>query len=457
MAPVVFGLATFRAWTTLLFHDVNVNFSQTSSTYLESPQYLTLEFATLATFCIILFLSALSRYDIKARHLWVITVLAIAASVALPIDTHIMPLPDVLTYGTSVCIGIALGVYLVLWGIALMRFPRNAIIVSVLAGMVLDRLLYFVGILLPWQALFVVDLLLPLCTMLCWTANQKQADRLVVAPSPVPVDKTSLRRIPWAMLAILSICQTACSVFTGLMVSLINPQESGTVNVLMLALSGFVVLLLLLLSARARRSQTFWTEFLLIIVAGIIGFLVFGGQHLLLCIGIVHAGGYAFVTFYMLLFPIMAQERKLPGLFFITVANLICYRGPEFIGVLIGKGIGTYFLLQSIPVTTAALALVLVLFGVLVFAFNHASSFSSAAENAAADTTDQVNAIARQYGLAERELEIALLMAKGRSARYISEELHLSQSTVHTYQRRMYQKLQIHSKQEFIDMLERER
>ncbi|HIY84563.1 MAG TPA: LuxR family transcriptional regulator [Candidatus Rubneribacter avistercoris] len=75
----------------------------------------------------------------------------------------------------------------------------------------------------------------------------------------------------------------------------------------------------------------------------------------------------------------------------------------------------------------------------------------------AAETTAQRRArIARSYGLSNRETEVFLLLAQGRSRPYIRDALILSKNTVATHIRHIYEKLGIHSQQELIDLAEDE-
>ena len=57
-------------------------------------------------------------------------------------------------------------------------------------------------------------------------------------------------------------------------------------------------------------------------------------------------------------------------------------------------------------------------------------------------------------GLTEREREILLMYASGRSAVRIAEDLFLSNYTVKTHLRRCYAKLDVHSRQELLDLIE---
>ncbi|WP_449315144.1 helix-turn-helix transcriptional regulator [Rubneribacter sp.] len=62
-------------------------------------------------------------------------------------------------------------------------------------------------------------------------------------------------------------------------------------------------------------------------------------------------------------------------------------------------------------------------------------------------------ALGERYGLSQREVQIIQLLCKGRSKPYIAETLFLSENTVRTYTRNAYRKLNVHSKQDLIDLL----
>lgn len=57
--------------------------------------------------------------------------------------------------------------------------------------------------------------------------------------------------------------------------------------------------------------------------------------------------------------------------------------------------------------------------------------------------------------LTDREGELAVLLVHGRNADFIASELFISRNTVKTHARSIYRKLEIHSQQELIDMVER--
>lgn len=81
------------------------------------------------------------------------------------------------------------------------------------------------------------------------------------------------------------------------------------------------------------------------------------------------------------------------------------------------------------------------------------ASAPSDEEGVPADIALYCQELAGAYGLTPREAEILALMALGRSAKYISEELQVSYNTTRTHARHIYEKLNIHSKQELIDLV----
>lgn len=62
--------------------------------------------------------------------------------------------------------------------------------------------------------------------------------------------------------------------------------------------------------------------------------------------------------------------------------------------------------------------------------------------------------LAAARGLSPRETEVLRLLAQGRSRSFIQSELYLSDGTVKTHIRHIYQKLDVHSKQELISLIQ---
>lgn len=71
-------------------------------------------------------------------------------------------------------------------------------------------------------------------------------------------------------------------------------------------------------------------------------------------------------------------------------------------------------------------------------------------------STSAANKQGEQHGLAPREREIFAMLAKGRNGRCIMEHYVISRNTVKSHIKHIYSKLDAHSQQELIDMVESE-
>lgn len=100
---------------------------------------------------------------------------------------------------------------------------------------------------------------------------------------------------------------------------------------------------------------------------------------------------------------------------------------------------------------------------VLAVAVGYAAVFTEADANALVQIVPfkhktpfkaKCQAVARAYQLSPRETEIAMLIAQGRDSAHIENKLFLSRSTVQTHRMHLYQKLDIHNRQELLDIIE---
>ncbi len=132
-----------------------------------------------------------------------------------------------------------------------------------------------------------------------------------------------------------------------------------------------------------------------------------------------------------------------------------------FGGELVGVGIANAFdYVQPdyvTPYSVVVFAGILVLFS-YVFLFTE-RDFGNLSEIVTSTDSleDACAAIAKECGLSERESEILPFALKGRTSERISQELHISKSTVDTHLRRIYAKAGVHSRQELIDLSEAKR
>ncbi|MDR3136138.1 MAG: helix-turn-helix transcriptional regulator [Coriobacteriales bacterium] len=119
-------------------------------------------------------------------------------------------------------------------------------------------------------------------------------------------------------------------------------------------------------------------------------------------------------------------------------------------------GIGFESMATSLAVTV--ITLVLVLTYCLIFTEKDLSRYESVAKDGRPGAVMQsCSHIAGLYGLSPREEAVMRLLVKGRSIARIQTELFISKGTVNTHLRHIYQKLNIHTKQELLDLVEGDR
>ena len=71
-----------------------------------------------------------------------------------------------------------------------------------------------------------------------------------------------------------------------------------------------------------------------------------------------------------------------------------------------------------------------------------------------ADRERGVEVVVARYGLTEREAEVMCLISRGRSKSFIAEALCISENTVKSHWKALYEKLGVHSKQEMLDLID---
>lgn len=98
-------------------------------------------------------------------------------------------------------------------------------------------------------------------------------------------------------------------------------------------------------------------------------------------------------------------------------------------------------------------------FGAVIFGIEPVVAAVPAAEPEESSTSidDLCQHLGERYGLTKRETELCALLARGRNGRAISEQLTLSYNTVKTHVKHIYMKLDVHTQQELIDLVELER
>lgn len=248
----------------------------------------------------------------------------------------------------------------------------------------------------------------------------------------------------------------------GCEAALFSPGDAGASRVGLTSLASncatvVFAILLVLYSKRVSFSGLFrWVMPLLVISLVLVGI---SGDWAQLATGLINSVCDSLIEVLLFLFVLtIAKNYGAP----VTLGlGMVC--GFSQAGVLLGNLLGRACAISGMQATNPFLSpdqLSMALICILAIAMLFVPQKDLAGQVprlSEADSADQSLARAclemqRRYGLSDREAEVAALLAKGRSRPYIRERLFISTNTVATHIKHIYQKLDVHSKEELMDM-----
>lgn len=192
-------------------------------------------------------------------------------------------------------------------------------------------------------------------------------------------------------------------------------------------------------------------------VAGLILLLLLPAPYRFLGAGLVIMGVYCLDMFMMLVSTDVAFRGRIPvALSFGLV--ILCARTGTLIGSFAADQLLNAALwseaLRSEVFLVGVLALVLV--GMLFFTQTDVQKLyaTSREETADASLEQKCAAIARMCRLTNREAEVLVLLARGRTVRYICDELSIAQGTAKHHVSNIYRKVGVFDRQGLLDTIE---
>ena len=174
-------------------------------------------------------------------------------------------------------------------------------------------------------------------------------------------------------------------------------------------------------------------------------------------VGALVQGG--FFVFNALLWMFVAHEvsgdvRRAAALFGVVDGTLYLF-------AMAGRVVGVHLRSQGDALSTALFLgiwlLAMLLLALFLVERRRAAAAAASAVRPEGDVlAASCEALSRARGLSEREAQVMLAFARGRSAARIAEELGISQETVKTHVKHVYAKVGVHSRHELLDALELE-
>ena len=177
---------------------------------------------------------------------------------------------------------------------------------------------------------------------------------------------------------------------------------------------------------------------------------------------------FAILSLSVILFAIqLSKARRLPAPYVFSILAL-CLYAPSFLGTLLG-GLIPDTLITPKYLTSGVLMFAMVAYIVLTARIRLRADNTIDADwpevqhevvseefgmSAPADDEKALRAVSETFGLTAREEEILALMCRGRNVPAIADTLLLSTHTVRGYVKNLYQKCDVHSRQELLNLVD---
>lgn len=224
----------------------------------------------------------------------------------------------------------------------------------------------------------------------------------------------------------------------------------GLVGVILLLISKF-------LSPRLGAVQIYAGALIFVIIGYLM--LALDMPFLWMSNGFASMGYHAFYFFMIVYWGDLARKTG-RSVVAIYATSYLAFQFAHLIGYSIDFFVVQRFESEAIVMLT--MSIVLAFFVAALFLYGGYNSpvrlwlLNDGVRETPNEVSEACTAIASRSGLSPREHEILMLLARGRNADYIARILCIAPSTVKTHIKSIYRKLDIHSQQNLMDIIESE-
>ena len=350
--------------------------------------------------------------------------------------------------------GTAIGFLKIAWGEMFSRMSLQRGLVDMGLSLVTSTLMFLALFAAPLAAQ--VGALI-ICTLPCSWLTWEGARRLEENPTPPPPPGAARTiSFSWTLL----ILPALVGLTFGLMGSVLALRPTTTAGMVGPAVAEFAagVLLLvasLLLSRRFGASQIY--------ALGLVG--TAAGAALASVSAVptwlaasVNELGFAIFYFFMVVYwGDLARRMNRPVVRTYAFGYLV-FQASQIPGFFMGGALAPNTEQALSPLVFLSIVLALFVTVLLVFNDPRSALHQWLAAGEPTENGDEIpNAcaeLASQYALTPREHEVLGLLARGRTAAYVGHSLGISQGTAKTHIRSIYHKMDIHTQQDLMDLIE---
>ncbi|WP_172623332.1 response regulator transcription factor [Arabiibacter massiliensis] len=452
----VLGLALSLAWSSVTFFSTVVHFSTRNDV---SHFNSVVGFSSLGMLAVLVAAALLPRLFARvmsARAVrWSVPGIMAAMTVVLVVVDH-----DVFRQPwcsiAATCAGAGLGVLYLAWADEFRKLDAAQSVVKAVCSFLLAAVAFALVVALPRELAVVLTVLMPL------VAGAVLFARIGAWREMAPPEPSTLRRGAFSIRAVLSIGALALSesFMRALFLNASPIINEGSYPWLFLVASMASVALICgpLFSAReldfgaAYQATVFALGFIFLLLP-------------ILDLGTVPADILALVSYSTVTMLTWIVLTRIIGLYRLSTLFAFgigwsAYVAGSLAGTFGAALLSSFWELEPRVLSIVELVCVCLLFFAYLFLFNERSMMRLLGGPSGDDRRPfraRCEQVAREHELTAREAEIMVLVAKGRSTPRIQKQLGLTAGTVNTHLAHLYRKLDVHDKQELIDLLEERR
>lgn len=237
--------------------------------------------------------------------------------------------------------------------------------------------------------------------------------------------------------------------------------DSLSITVISTIFSLFIIGMILLSKQRERFFNTIWVIFAIIYFAGLFLLVLSSPDDHRLGNDVIIATRTCFNFFLFAVLASGAHHEKVSPLAALSIfalteasSSLLSYLIVPMIVSGLGVSFGEYLSTLSLVM---ALALIVCSFFFLTNTSINQASRKKDAGTESSITDNACERLAIRFDLTEREREVCVLLSQGHNYKKIGAMLYIAPNTVLAHTRKIYQKMDIHSKQDLIDLVNSEK
>ncbi len=358
--------------------------------------------------------------------------------------------------------GTCSGILLVAWGIFTCSLSPSKSVFGIMLAFAVFGAISIPMSSAPVLVLMVLAVVAPIISYYCLdVALSLYGGKLVSDEVLRPAD---FKNLPWSLIVLLFLCM-----LSSLMTKILVPGDlalraSVPYRLLwpVIMVGVFVLYAIWTRFAKSQRWSVLWPLFSLIIISGLICYSSLATTQPVFASVFLSATQDCLMLFCWTASAVIIYEYRLPKAFSITAMLVIFVQPPLVISsllLMVFPSLADTQASQLAVVVTAVAAFILIIITIIVagagaMVKSRRSETDSGGDGSYDGVARKVEALAKRYDLTQRELDVALCLAKGYTLAQTAEALFISLDTVRSHSKKLYAKLDIHKKQQLIELIE---